>query len=82
MRVSTINDDPGFMPWAQARAEGRVIRVFLDGEEIDKCITADEETGLIVRPVLDVEGGCQVDPSTGSDLWTESVHGSVRVEVQ
>jgi hypothetical protein len=41
MRLSVREDDPGYS------MEAFGARVYLDGEEVDKCVTADEELGKV-----------------------------------
>jgi hypothetical protein len=74
MRVSCNPDDPGYVasPWG--------VKVFLDGVEQRKVITADEEEGTVLRYVLDAQGGAQLDPKNPEEAWRETVRGSVRIE--
>jgi len=74
MRISTLCDDPGYMPGIFG------VRVFLDGVEVCKVFTADEEKRLIVQADLDEQGRIQIDQgSTGVRMITR--HGHVRIEV-
>lgn len=43
MRSSADRDDPGFVNFRPGQYE-----IFLDGRRIDRCITADEERGVVV----------------------------------
>lgn len=45
MRVSTFEDDPGYINWMQVCYEygHSSIVITLDGEEVKDCVTADED---------------------------------------
>lgn len=51
MRVSIREEDPGFVE------DGQKYTVFLDGEKIQNCFTADEETGEVFVYDTDPESG-------------------------
>jgi hypothetical protein len=79
MRVSANENDPGYANFAMATANGKKVSVFLDGEEIRSCVTADDELGFVVRMVLDDKGLCQIDPIETDQAWTERVTGVVEI---
>lgn len=47
MRISILSGDPGYSALQKMRAEGRAPRVYLDGERIEGCVTADEHHGFV-----------------------------------
>lgn len=53
MRISILSGDPGYPALQKMRAEGRAPRVYLDGERVEGCITADEEHGFVTVAVGD-----------------------------
>lgn len=67
MRLSADRNDPGFNPrYAKAK-------VFLDGVELDNCVTADEDLRACV--VLDLE-------ATGTQPRLKVIVGDVRIVFQ
>jgi hypothetical protein len=43
MRVSVLEGDPGYIPFRESAR----YRVLLNGFEIGRCVTADEEIGMV-----------------------------------
>lgn len=74
MRLSVDKNDPGYVP----RYLGA--RVYLDGIERSRVITADEEQRLIVRCVTD-ERGRPVLNRERNEVARETLHGEVRIEL-
>lgn len=66
----------------EIRRSGKRIRVFLDGVEQSLVITADEETGELVRCVPDANGKPQVDPADRESVWIETLRGRVEVRIE
>lgn len=81
MRISSDRNDPGYQAFAEARDHGKTVRVFLNGEEVQKCTVADEEAGFVKRRVLDADGKVQVDPHDPEVIWEERVYGDVRIVI-
>ncbi len=52
MRISVRKDDPGYHPQAVG------CRVVLNGKEIERCFTADEEAGEAFCYATDANGDC------------------------
>ena len=53
MRISTLMHDPGYIAW---RSKPRGFRVFLDGIEQPRVVTADEEEGCIEQTEVNEAG--------------------------
>ncbi len=71
MRLSILDHDPDYSP------DAVLYRVYLDGEEIQGVVTADEEKGYVVRYITDEEGNVQLN---GDEFDFETVFGEVRLE--
>ena len=74
MRISTDKDDPGFHPNPFGT------KVWLDGEEVRECITADDELGMVVCHELDENGYPFIRPGTGL-IALKTLFGEVRIEL-
>ncbi|WP_425087782.1 hypothetical protein [Stappia sp.] len=81
MRVSSDKNDPGYAAYAQLRARGKTVTVFLDGVEVDKCDMADDEEGMVSYAVLTDDGKLQLDPCNPDQILTERAHGVVEIVV-
>lgn len=57
MRLTVLDDDPGIkiMPGVER------LRVTLDGEEITRCLTADDVQGEIIEVVTNGKGNIQIE---------------------
>lgn len=74
MRVSTLSEDPGFIPGPYAG-----IRVFFNGYERNDVFTADDNLGVVVVPVRDKNGHFRLT-ANGDEVLKETLHGIVRIE--
>lgn len=72
MRLSTRVDDPGYSLIHFGT------RVFLDGAEMERVFTADEEQGLVVVVDVDEDGRIRIK---GGEVQTKTLQGSVRIEL-
>lgn len=81
MRLTKI---PGAYGYECSRElmRGKQVDVFLDGEKQKSVLEADEEGRFIIRCVLDAQGLVQVDPNKPDEIWRETVHGVVRIEIK
>lgn len=77
-----MKGDPGY----SERAVG--VRVFLDGFPVEKCVTADEEAGLVIVHDVDAFGQTRIDagccPTCGAGegrVRTKELHGRVRIVI-
>lgn len=77
MRVSVIKADPGYSNFLKHRF-GK-LRCFLDGVEIDRVVTADEEQGMVVVQKLSEVGRPYIDKET-NEIAAEVKTGIVRLE--
>lgn len=80
MRLSTDPEDPGYHP----RIHEARVTVYLNGERIDRCITADEERGYaLVHSVDDADDYViRVDPRTQERcIQKHTVRGVIRISV-
>lgn len=76
MRVSVDENDPGYAGF------GFRAKVFLDGIELDYCVTADDTTGECVVYVLGDDGAPQMSgPQCGAKPLTEVRRGEVKIVV-
>lgn len=82
MRFSVRDNDPGYLPYhLQVVGANKHLTVYLDGEVQSLVITADDETGEVVRYVRDAQGNPQIDPNNKDQAWTETVTGRVVLEI-
>lgn len=79
-RISCVSGDPGELLYCQARADGKTVMVYLDGEPQRLALTADESLGMVLRGVALEDGGVAFNPNTEKFLQ-ETVYGDVRIEI-
>lgn len=75
MRVSIKPNDSGYAYWCHLRAHGKRVFVKLDGVPQFMCLTADDESGVVVRYLPD-----QYDADR-QDFADEVRHGKVEIEI-
>lgn len=78
MRVSTDKSDPGYPLFMRTQQEGVLLKVYLDGQEIDEVETADEEEGVLVRYCTGENGELLLTPSR-EEIERETLQGRVEV---
>jgi len=71
MRVSVDTQDPGYSPGLI----GRGVKVFLDGIEQRRVVTADDELGLVVMYDVDEQGQVKIE------VVRITAHGAVKIEM-
>jgi hypothetical protein len=76
-RVSVDPGDPGEVTYQEFKIAGYEVRVFLDGVEVQGCVTADEAEGLIIRHPRDEKGHPTI---TGDGFTRETLRGHVHIE--
>lgn len=77
MRVSVRKNDPGYKAFLENK--GRIL-VFLDGQPITgRCITADEEEGLVLCNAL-LDGKPYLNEEK-TEVVTELLEGKVEVRI-
>jgi len=81
IRVSSVQGDVAEPFWASLIAEGKTVRVYLDGVEQPLADTADEQRGYIVRPATDSRGGIFVNTHT-DQVIRETMFGEVKVVIE
>ena len=81
MRLSTHEDDPGFIAWKKLVTDND-IDIFLDGVEIKSVETADEELGYVLHCVLDADGNVQLHPERENEVWTTESSGRVEIKLR
>lgn len=74
MRVSCNEDDPGYRPIDVTKH----LRVYVDGRQVRRCFTADEEKGVAYCFAEDSEGNLYLDPE--GEIKTVEFRGVVRIE--
>jgi len=74
MRISVDLDDIGYSPYAY------IVKPYLDGEFVTKCITADEEKGEITRYRTDKNNNV-IFNATRNDLLRETLYGKVELKI-
>ena len=73
MRASVIRADPGY------RIDAFLYKVFLDGVELQHCLTADEEKGEAICYVVDkLTGLVSIEPGTDHTV-TRTLYGNVEI---
>lgn len=58
------------------------LRIFMDGCEQKMVLMFSIDEGLIERAILTDDGKMQADPNCDDRMWTETVRGSVAVEIR
>lgn len=76
MPVSVNSKDRGIQD--MVLANGRRVRVFLDGIEINEVITADSKLGIVERYKSDAAGKPVI---SGDEAARETLTGEVRIEI-
>lgn len=79
-RVSCEKGDPGERAYALARADGKTVKVYLDGVEQKHAVTADANEGWVKREVVSPAGNIAYNPATW-EIYREIVHGVVRIDI-
>ena len=72
MRLSVVEADPGYTPYAA------YVKVFLDGKECRGAVTADEEGGYVEAYVFDQLGRLVI--GEGGEAAMQVLRGAVRIE--
>ncbi|NIY47282.1 hypothetical protein [Cedecea colo] len=72
MRLTVLDDDPGIKI-----NPGQRIKVYLDGSEVKRCLTADDEKGEVVV-IARRQNGQPIIKS--GELQHTTMHGIVRIE--
>lgn len=79
MRISANEDDAGFAAWKRVPEDRRRdIRIFLDGAEQRRVVTADADQGIVVRLKEDAAGQIFV---LNDEIAQETLTGNVRIEM-
>jgi hypothetical protein len=81
VRCSSDRDDPGYPAYRALRESGLTVRVYLDGAEVREAVMADEEGGVVARPVTTVFGDLLADPDHPDKIWTETLVGEVEIDI-
>jgi hypothetical protein len=74
MRLTVLDDDPGIRIYP-----GQRYKVYLDGEEVKSCFTADDENGEVIAAVLDEHD--RMIAENGEVKW-QTLFGTVRIKKQ
>ena len=78
MRVSVDRNDPGFPRYAELVSDGYAVRVTVDGVEIPRIVTADEDEGIVIAQRITPEG----NPVCVEDVNVyDRLRGEVRIIV-
>jgi hypothetical protein len=75
MRISVRRDDLGFSDYAFGA------KVFVDGVQIDKCFTADEELGLAYCYDVNNNGDMYEDPDNKGQAREIILRGKVEIKI-
>lgn len=70
MRVSVEKSDPGYRP------DARLFTAYLNGEKLEHCITADDETGEAVIHYKDESGNFAHD---GVTFLQRTISGKIEI---
>lgn len=79
-RVSCEKGDPGELAYCLACADGKSIKVFLDGVEQKLAVTADTAQGFVKRAIESDGGNLAFNRRTG-EIFHEVVHGRVEIRI-
>ena len=71
MRISVLSDDPGYDELRSIHT-----KVFFNAQEIQGCLTADEEEGSILVLVYDENNRVIID---GNNAMREILYGDVKI---
>lgn len=82
IRSSCDKDDPGYEFFMRNGGHGERWRIYLDGRETDKVITADEGQGFVYKLRVNDQGHTFLDPDDPTRPATETLHGSIRIVVE
>lgn len=74
MRLSVDPTDYGYDPGCYGT------KVYLAGEEVTNCITADDVEGLVVCYAHDAQGRIMIDPDKPDEAKRLTRRGPVRIE--
>lgn len=74
MRLTVLDDDPGIRI-----CPGQRYNVYLDGEKVKSCFTADDEKGEVVAAVLDEHDRMIAE---NGEVKRQTLYGTVRIEKQ
>lgn len=77
MRYSSIGYDAGYGNYMELRYNHKDLRIFLDGKEYTRCVTADDEAGYIV---FYPESAFKT-PHPENGFQTETKYGKVTFEI-
>jgi len=72
MRITVLDDDPG----RKINPDRERYRVFLDGEVVKACFTADDERGEVTEAVLDNNG---LMVAENGEVKRRTRYGAVRI---
>ena len=75
MRASADPFDLGYINWVRDKP----LRVFLNGVEISRVVTADEEQRLVVQARAD-ENGNSILNADKTEILFDTLYGDVRIE--
>lgn len=70
MRVSVEKDDPGYRPGVYAA------EIFLNGERLTRCFTADSDAGIAICAKVDKQGNVM---HRDGKILTETKRGNVSI---
>lgn len=73
MRISTEPNDPGFID----NEKRPLVKVFFNNQELEDCVTADDEKGYVKCTKKDSQGRYIVN---GDELEHVDYFGDVRIE--
>lgn len=80
MRLSVIEQDPGYAAWCSLGDKRHNVDVFLDGDLIRLVITVDDEMGIVVVYQTDLNGEFVVDAK--GDAVHQVLFGNVRIFIR
>ncbi len=78
MRVSVNRDDPGYAAWQEAERKNEIVKIMLDGEEVQLCVTADDVEGMVLCFEADDNHDLKMTLD-GADIATVVRRGKVEI---
>lgn len=80
MRLCSNKGERGYGALQDILLERKSAHVMLDGVEVPKAVMADDEEGLIVACVLDVDG--HLTTNDEGEIATHELRGKVTIEIR
>lgn len=81
MRLSTDTSDPGYRAWRGMGKRRTRVRIFVGGQEVKLCMTADTKRGYVLACDTDEAGKVQINKRRGT-IRLKQMRGDVRIALE